>query len=132
MSSRVRAGQQRGLFDNPVGFFSTEELTAAVLERLAIRDPGTPATQLVAELLDELAIKPTPRAKELAAEAVRLARRGMRPRLDSVAGSAWRAAEDEVREWARAARYTVTDADAIPHDVVAAYNAAHPERPFLS
>jgi hypothetical protein len=127
---RVRAGQQRGLFDNPVGYFGTEELVAAALERIATGDPGGTAAQLAADILDELGIKPTRRAKELVAEAIRLARRGLRPRLDGVAGSACRAGEDEVRGWARTVGYATDDGDVLPHAVISAYNNSHPDRPF--
>jgi hypothetical protein len=101
-----------------------------VQQRLATFDPESPVTRLAADVLDELGIKPTPRAKELATEAIRLARCGLRPRMDEVTGSDWRAGEDEVREWARAARHAIDEGDALAPEVVAAYNRAHPDRPF--
>jgi hypothetical protein len=63
---------QLGLFDNPVGAFSLEELTEAVRALEAGR-PGRPAEELSRAVLAELNVKPSRRAAELVAEAIRLA-----------------------------------------------------------
>lgn len=63
LAQRAGPGQQRGLSANPVGFFSTEELTAVVRERLVADDPGRTAAQLAEEVPGELGIEPTPRRR---------------------------------------------------------------------
>jgi len=126
---RLRTGPQRGLFDNPVSAFSIEELTGTV-RRIGGRSPELPVTRLTEEVLDELAIKPTRRAREIITESIRLARRPARDRLGDITATAWQAGADEVRAWARTARYELDDQDAIPEAVITAYNHAHPDRPY--
>lgn len=128
-ASRLRPGPQRGLFDNPVSAFSVEELTGTV-RRLDGRSPELPVARLTEEVLNELAIKPTRRAREIITESIRLARRHARDRLGDITATAWQAGADEVRAWARTARYEVDDQDAIPEAVITAYNHAHPDRPY--
>src|SRR5436190_117539 len=69
-----RIGPQRALFDNPVGSISMEEVTGAVL-RLSEPDRSQTVASLADDVLGELAIKRTPRAREIVMEAIRLARR---------------------------------------------------------
>jgi hypothetical protein len=66
----------------------------------------------------------------LVGQSIWLARRGARNQLSDVTATAWQAGADEVRAWARAARYDIDDQDAIPGEVTAAYNHAHPDRPY--
>jgi hypothetical protein len=80
------SGPQRGLFDNPVGGFSLEELTETVqvLER---RRPGRTVDELTSAVFTELGMKRTRRAADLVAEATRIARaRGPGPRSPVPAG----------------------------------------------
>ena len=128
-ASRLRGGPQRALFGNPVRAFSIEELTGTV-RRLDGRDPGQPVARLTQDVLTELAIEPTRRAREVVTESIRLARLRARTHLGDVTAAAWQAGSDEVRAWARAARYDVDDEAAIPGPVITAYNQAHPERPY--
>lgn len=128
-ASRLRGGPQRALFGNPVSAFSIEELTGTV-RRLDGRDPEQPVAQLTEDVLTELAIEPTRRAREVVTESIRLARLRARTHLGDVTATAWQAGTDEVRAWARAARHDVDDEAAIPGPVIAAYNQAHPERPY--
>src|SRR5215470_17161662 len=81
-----RIGPQRALFDNPVGSISMEEVTDAVL-RLSEPDRSQTVASLADDVLDELAIKRTPRAREIVMEAIRLARRS-HARPDDVAPAA--------------------------------------------
>src|SRR5215472_13920399 len=62
-----RIGPQRALFDNPVGSISMEEVTDAVL-RLSEPDRSQTVASLAGDVLDELAIKRTPRAREIVME----------------------------------------------------------------
>lgn len=124
-----RAGPQRALFDNPASAFSIEELTTTV-RRLEDRSPGRTVSQLTDDVLKELAIKPTQRAREIITESIRLARRGARVQLGDVTATPRQAGTGEVRAWARAARYDIGDRDAIPGAVITAYNHAHPDRPY--
>jgi hypothetical protein len=94
-----RIGPQRALFDNPVGSIGMEEVTDAVL-RLSEPDRSQTVASLADDVLDELAIKRTPRAREIVMEAIRLARRS-HARPDDVAPTARQAGGDEVRTWAR-------------------------------
>jgi hypothetical protein len=128
-ASRSRPGPQRALFNNPVIAFSIQELTDTV-RRLDDRGREQTVTQLTDDVLNELAIKPTRRAKEIITQSIWLARRGARNQLSDVTATAWQAGADEVRAWARAARYDIDDQDAIPGEVTAAYNHAHPDRPY--
>src|SRR5215472_10889388 len=85
-----RIGPQRALFDNPVGSISMEEVTDAVLW-LSEPDRSQAVASLADAVLDELAIKRTPRAREIVMEATRLARRS-HARPDNVAPTAARPA----------------------------------------
>src|SRR6266567_783711 len=123
-----RIGPQRALFDNPVGSISMEEVTDAVL-RLSEPDRSQTVASLADDVLDELAIKRTPRAREIVMEAIRLARRSD-ARPDDVAPAARQAGGDEVRTWARAARFDLAESDSISLAIIAAYNRAHPDRPY--
>jgi hypothetical protein len=62
-------------------------------------------------------------------EAIRLARRS-HARPDDVAPAACQAGGDEVRAWARTARFDLAESDSIPLTIIAAYNRAHPDRPY--
>jgi hypothetical protein len=87
--------RQLGLFDNPVGVFSLEELaeTVRALER---EQPGRTADELSRAVFAELAMKRTRRAAELVAEAIRVART-RKPRAE-ISGSRWQASTSEVRD----------------------------------
>ena len=45
-------------------------------------------------------------------------------------GGTRQAGEDAVRAWARAARLDLAGSDSIPLAIIAAYNRAHPDRPY--
>ena len=123
-----RIGPQRALFDNPVGSIGMEEVTGAVL-RLSEPDRSQTVASLADDVLDELAIKRTPRAREIVMEAIRLARRS-HARPDDVAPAARQAGGDEVRAWARTARFDLAESDSIPLAIIAACNRAHPDWPY--
>jgi hypothetical protein len=123
-----RIGPQRALFDNPVGSISMEEVTDAVL-RLSEPDRNQTVANLADVVLDELVIKRTPRAREIVMEAIRLARR-THARPDDVAPAPRQAGGNEVRTWARAARFDLAESDSIPLAVITAYNRARPDRPY--
>jgi len=123
-----RTGRQRALFDNPVGSISVEEATDAVL-RLSEPDQSKTVASLADDVLDELAIKRTPRAREIVMEAIRLTRRSD-ARPDDVAPTSRQAGWDEVRTWARAARFDLAESDSIPLAIITAYNRAHSDRPY--
>jgi hypothetical protein len=126
MPPRLR-GRQLGLFDNPVGAFSLEELTEAVRE-LERQQPGQTVDQISRNLFAELAMKRTRRASELVSEAIRTARaRNPRP---EIAGSRWQASTTEVREWAGRSGFQIGPDGSIPGQAVTAYNQAHPDRPY--
>jgi hypothetical protein len=116
-----------GLFDNPVRVFSLAELaqTVRALERVR---PGLTADQLASSVFAELAMKRTRRAEELVAEAIRLAR--TRPPRAEIAGSAWQASSQEVRDWAVGAGFEVDADGSIPEQAIAADNETHPDRPY--
>jgi hypothetical protein len=118
---------QLGLFDNPVRVFSLAELaqTVRALERVR---PGLTADQLASSVFAELAMKRTRRAEELVAEAIRLAR--TRPPRAEIAGSAWQASSQEVRDWAVGAGFEVDADGSIPEQAIAADNETHPDRPY--
>jgi hypothetical protein len=116
-----------GLFDNPVGDFTLEELTETVrsLER---GSPGRTADELSRAVFAELAMKRTRRAAELVAEAIRLAR-AREPRAE-ITGSRWQASTREVRDWALGAGFEPDTDGIIPEQAIAAYNDTHPDRPY--
>jgi hypothetical protein len=121
------ARRQLGLFDNPVGVFTLEELAETV--RALERDrPGRTADELARAVFAELAMKRTRRAAELVAEAMRLAR--AREPGAEITGSRWQASTREVREWARGAGFEPGADGGIPEQAIAAYNQTHPERPY--
>jgi hypothetical protein len=116
-----------GLFDNPVRVFSLAELaqTVRALERVR---PGLTVDQLASSVFAELAMKRTRRAEELVAEAIRLARTS--PPRAEIAGSAWQASSQEVRDWAVGAGFEVDADGSIPEQAIAADNETHPDRPY--
>jgi hypothetical protein len=122
-----RARPQLGLFDNPPGVFSLEDLTETVraLER---KQPGRTADELSHAVFAELAMKRTRRAAELVAEAIRLAR-PREPRAE-ITGSRWQASTPEVRDWALNAGFEPASEGSIPWQAVTAYNQTHPDRPY--
>jgi hypothetical protein len=121
------ARRQLGLFDNPVGDFTLDELAETV--RALERDrPGRTADELAGAVFAELAVKRTRRAAELVAEAIRLAR-AREPRAE-IAGSRWQASTREVREWAAGAGFEPGADGSIPEQAIAVYNQTHPEHPY--
>lgn len=126
MASRP-ARPQPGLFDNPVRVFSLDEL-AETVRQLERERPGRTVQQLSAAVFTELAIKPTQRAADLVAEAIRLAR----PRQPGteITGSQWQASTSEVRDWALSAGFEPGADGAIPSEAITAYNQIHPGRPY--
>src|ERR1700751_3632575 len=116
-----------GLFDNPVGDFTLEELTETVrsLER---GSPGRTADELSRAGFAERAMKRTRRAADLVAEAIRLAR-AREPRAE-ITGSRWQASTREVRDWALGAGCEPDTDGSIPEQAIAAYNDTHPDRPY--
>ena len=50
--------------------------------------------------------------------------------MEEVAPAARQAGEDAVRAWAPAARLDLAGSDSIPLAIIAAYNRAHPDRPY--
>jgi hypothetical protein len=116
-----------GLFDNPVRVFSLDELarTVRALERAR---PGRTVEELANSVFAELAMKRTRRAEELVAEAIRMAR--ARPGGAEIAGSAWQASTQEVRDWAVSASFQVDADGSIPEQAITAYNQTHPDRPY--
>ena len=121
------ARRQLGLFDNPVGDFTLDELAKTV--RALERDrPGRTADELSRAVFATLAMKRTRRAAELVAEAIRLARtREPRP---EITGSRWQASTGEVREWALRAGFEPAAGGSIAEQAIAAYNQTHPDRPY--
>ncbi len=121
------ARPQLGLFDNPVGVFSLEELaeTVRALER---KQPGRTVDELSRTVFAELAMKRTRRAAELVAEAIRVAR-AREPRAE-IAGSQWQASTQEVRNWALSAGFQLGSDGSIPEQAITAYNQTHPDRPY--
>jgi hypothetical protein len=121
------SGSQRGLFDNPVGGFSLEELTETVqvLER---RRPGHTVDELTSAVFTELGMKRTRRAADLVAEAIRIAR-ARQPRAE-ITGSRWQASTAEVREWAAGNGFQISVDGSIPEQAITAYNQTHPDRPY--
>ena len=121
------ARRQLGLFDNPVGAFSLDEL-AETVRALESERPGRTADELSGAVFAALAMKRTRRAAELVAEAIRVARsRG--PRAE-ISGSRWQASTREVRSWALSAGFELASDGSIPEQAIAAYNQTHPDRPY--
>jgi hypothetical protein len=118
---------QLGLFDNPVGAFTLDEL-AQTVGALEAERPGRTAEELSRAVFAELNVKRTRRAAELVAEAIRLAR-AREPRAE-IAGSGWQASTREVRNWALRAGFDLGADGAIPEHAIAAYNQTHPDRPY--
>ncbi|HUK70731.1 MAG TPA: hypothetical protein VLW50_18565 [Streptosporangiaceae bacterium] len=121
------ARPQLGLFDNPVGAFSLEELadTVRALER---KLPGRTVDELYRAVFAELAMKRTRRAAELVAEAIRVAR-AREPRPE-ITGSRWQASTRDVRNWALGAGFELGADGSIPEQAITAYNQTHPDRPY--
>jgi hypothetical protein len=121
------SGRQLGLFDNPVGVFSLEELAGAVrgLER---RRPGLTVEEISSAVFAELAMKRTRRASDLVREAIRVAR--AREPCPEIAGSRWQAGTCEVREWAVGSGFQIGADGTIPGPAITAYNQTHPDRPY--
>src|SRR5208282_2143616 len=126
MSSRP-ARPPIGLFDNPAGVFSLEELaeTVRVLER---ERPGRTVDELSRAVFAELAMKRTRRAAELVAEAIRIAR--AREPCAEITGSRWQASTPEVRSWALGAGFELGSDGSIPVQAITAYNQTHLDRPY--
>lgn len=116
-----------GLFDNPPGVFSLEELaeTVRALER---ERPGLRVNELSRAVFDQLAMKRTRRAAELVAEAIRMAR--TREPCAEITGSRWQASTAEVRSWALGAGFELGSDGRIPDQAITAYNETHPDRPY--
>jgi hypothetical protein len=120
-------GRQFGLFDNPVGVFSLEELAKAVRE-LERQRPGRTVEEICSAVFDELAMKRTRRASDLVTEAIGIARaRDPRP---EIASSRWQAGTCEVREWAARCGFQIGPGGTIPGPAITAYNQTHPDRPY--
>ena len=122
-----RARLQLGLFDNPAGVFSLEDLTGTVraLER---KQPGRTVDELSRAVFAELAMKRTRRAADLVAEAIKMARE-REPRAE-ITGSHWQASTQEVRNWALSAGFEVGSDGSIREHAITAYNQTHPGRPY--
>lgn len=121
------AGRQFGLFDNPVGAFSLEELTEAV-RQMERQRPGQTVEEISSALFAELAMKRTRRASDLVSEAIRIAR-PRAPRTE-ITGSRWQAGTSEVREWAAGNGFQIDPDGTIPGPAITAYNQTHPDRPY--
>jgi hypothetical protein len=121
------SGRQLGLFDNPVGVFSVEELAEAVRE-LERRRPGQTVEEISSAVFAELAMKRTRRASDLVSEAIRIAR-AREPRPE-IADSRWQAGTCEVREWAVGCGFQIGPDGTIPGPAITAYNQTHPDRPY--
>ena len=121
------ARPQLGLFDNPVRVFSLDEL-AETVRQLEHEHPGRTTDELSRAVFAELAIKPTRRAAELVAEAIKMAR-PHQPRAE-ITGSRWQASTSEVRNWALNAGFETGSDGTIPEQAITAYNQTHPDRPY--
>jgi hypothetical protein len=121
------AGRQLGLFDNPVGAYSLEELTDAV-RQLERQRPGQTVDEISGALFAELAMKRTRRASDLVSEAIRIAR-AREPRAE-ITGSRWQASTSEVRQWAASNGFQIDSDGTIPGPAITAYNQTHPDRPY--
>jgi hypothetical protein len=85
---------QLGLFDNPVGVFSPEDLTQTV-RALKRKRPGRTVDELSRAMFAELVVKRTRRAAELVTEAIRIARARKPP--PEITGSRWQARTRDLR-----------------------------------
>ncbi|SRR6266487_2398943 len=121
------SGRQLGLFDNPVGAFSLEELADAVRE-LERQRPGQTVQEITSALFAGLAMKRTRRATDLVREAIRIAR-AHQPRAE-ITGSRWQASTSEVRDWAASSGFHIGPDGIIPAPAITAYNQTHPDRPY--
>ena len=121
------ARPQLGLLDNPVRVFSLDEL-AETVRQLEHERPGQTTDELSRAVFAELAIKPTRRAAELVAEAIKMAR-PHQPRAQ-ITGSQWQASTSEVRNWALNAGFEIGSDGIIPEQAITAYNQTHPGRPY--
>ncbi len=121
------ARPQLGLFDNPVGIFSMEEL-AGIVRALERERPRQTVDELSRAVFAELAMKRTRRAAELVAEAIRVAR-APQPRAE-ITGSRWQASTRDVRNWALSAGFDLGSDGCIPEQAITAYNQTHPDRPY--
>jgi hypothetical protein len=121
------ARPQLGLFDNPVRVFSLDEL-AETVRQLEHERPGQTTGELSGAVFAELAMKPTRRAAELVAEAIKMAR-PHQPRAE-ITGSRWQASTSEVRNWALNAGFETGSDGTIPEQAITAYNQTHPDRPY--
>lgn len=106
--------------------FSLDELAKAV-RKLERERPGRTVEELSRAVFTELAIKPTRRAVDVVAEAIRLAR----PRRPSaeITGSEWQASTSEVRNWALGAGFDLGADRTIPGPAITAYNRVRPDHP---
>ena len=121
------ARPQLGLLDNPVRVFSLDEL-AETVRQLEHERPGQTTGELSRAVFAELAIKPTRRAAELVAEAIKMAR-PHQPRAQ-ITGSRWQASTSEVRNWALNVGFEIGSDGTIPGQTITAYNQTHPDRPY--
>jgi hypothetical protein len=121
------AGIQLGLFDNPVRVFSLAELTE-IVRKLERQQPGRTVAEITSAVFDELGMKRTARARDLVAEAIRIAREN-KPRTE-ITGSRWQAGTSEVRDWAAANAFQIGTDGTIPALAISAYNQTHPDRPY--
>ena len=108
---RRPARPQLGLFDNPAGAFSLDEL-AATVRKLERERPGRTADELSGAVFAELAMKRTRRAADLVAESIRLAR-ARAPRAQ-ITGSRWQASTQEVRTWTLSVGFETGSEGTIP------------------
>jgi hypothetical protein len=116
-----------GLFGNPAGSFSLEEL-AETVRSLERKQPGQTVEELSRAVFTELAMKRTQRAAELVAEAIKMAR-ARQPHAE-ITGSRWQASTQEVRSWALSAGFELASDASIPEQAITAYNQTHPDRPY--
>ena len=121
------ARPQLGLFDNPAGVFTLDELTAYV-RKLERERPGRTVDELSRAVFAELAMKRTRRAADIVAEAIRLAR-AHEPRAE-ITGSRWQASTQEIRDWALSTGFEIGSDGTIPGQAITAYNQTHPDRPY--
>ena len=121
------ARPQLGLLDNPVRVFSLDEL-AETVRQLEHERPGQTTGELSRAVFAELAMKPTRRAAELVAEAIKMAR--PHQLRAEITGSRWQASTPEVRNWALNAGFEIGSDGTIPEQAITAYNQTHPGRPY--
>lgn len=121
------SGIQLGLFDNPVRVFSLEELTG-IVRKIERQHPGQTVGDISAALFAELGMKRTPRARDIVAEAIRIARQN-KSRAD-ISGSRSQASTTEARDWASANGFQIGADGTIPAPAISAYNQTHPDRPY--